>query len=329
MEPANRSRFSEWLAPLVVLSSNAISLTGVVLVTSATVAWLFLLPLLFQGESANPYLGMLWVVVLGLFIVGLVLIPVGVHFRRRRLQKQQHTAHLAAFPPLTLQSPELRRLAGFIAVATFANVLIAGQLSYSTVEYMDSDRFCGQVCHTVMQPEYTAYQQSAHARVGCVGCHIGQGASWFVRSKLSGTRQVLAVLAHTYPRPIPSPVEQLRPARETCERCHWPERFTGDRFLVHTEYAEDEPNTASTTVLLLKIGGRTWNGTAGIHGVHVNAKTRIEYVTTDAKRQVIPQVILTAEDGTQTVYNDTTAKIKPQELAAGTRRTPRRRPRRP
>src|SRR5262249_49709145 len=141
-----------------------------------------------------------------------------------------------------------------------------GQLTYSAVEYMDGQRFCGQVCHTVMRPEFTAYQLSPHARVACVECHIGPGASWFVKSKLSGTWQLIAVATHSYPRPIPSPVANLRPARETCEHCHWPQRFTGDKMLVHTEFAEDEQNTAATTVLLMKVGGRAWNGTVGIHG---------------------------------------------------------------
>jgi nitrate/TMAO reductase-like tetraheme cytochrome c subunit len=82
-----------------------------------------------------------------------------------------------------------------------ANVAIGSQLAYSAVNYMDSVSFCGKTCHTVMQPEYTAYQNSPHSRVECVKCHIGPGAGWFVKSKLSGTRQLLAVTFNTYPRP--------------------------------------------------------------------------------------------------------------------------------
>ena len=139
-----------------------------------------------------------------------------------------------------------------MAGLTIANLAIFGIASYRGVEYMDSARFCGQTCHTVMQPEFTAYQSSPHQRVSCVQCHIGPGAGWFVRSKVSGVRQIVAVTFHTYERPIPTPVEQLRPARETCEQCHWPQRFTGDKFIVRTKYSDDEKNTALTTVLLLK-----------------------------------------------------------------------------
>jgi hypothetical protein len=112
--------------------------------------------------------------------------------------------------------------------------------SYRGVEYVDSINFCGTTCPTVTSPEYTAYQNSPHAHVTCIDCHIGPGAPWFVRSKLSGLRQVLAVTFHAYSRPIPSPVKYLRPPRETCEQCHWPQRFTGDKFLVKTSYKDDE-----------------------------------------------------------------------------------------
>ena len=108
---------------------------------------------------------------------------------------------------------------------------------------MDSVTFCGQTCHTVMQPEFTAYQNSPHSRVECVKCHIGPGAAWFVQSKLSGVGQVFAVTFNTYPRPIPTPVHNLRPARETCEACHWPQKYGEDRLRVIHKFADDETNT--------------------------------------------------------------------------------------
>ena len=112
-----------------------------------------------------------------------------------------------------------------------------------------------------------------------------------------GLRQVFAVTFHTYSRPIPSPVKYLRPARETCEQCHWPQRFTGDKFLVNTSYKEDEKNTPQTDVLLLKVGGRTWQGSVGIHGRHLADTARIRYISTDAERQVIPVVYFTDDQG--------------------------------
>src|SRR5260370_38127396 len=159
------------------------------------------------------------------------------------------------------------------------NVLIFGTASYRGVQYMDSTSFCGTTCHRVMDPEYTAYQNSAHWRVECVDCHIGPGAAWFIRSKLSGLRQVFAVTFHTYSRPIPSPVKYLRPARDTCEQCHWPQRFSGDKFILKTNYKDDEKNTPMTTALVMKIGGWAPSGYLGINGGHLDDGSRIHYIS--------------------------------------------------
>jgi nitrate/TMAO reductase-like tetraheme cytochrome c subunit len=186
---------------------------------------------------------------------------------------------------------------------------------------MDSTAFCGQTCHTVMTPEFTAYQSSPHARVECVDCHIGPGAGWFIRSKLSGLRQVFAVTFHTYSRPIPSPVKYLRPARETCEQCHWPQRFSGDKFIVKVNYKDDEKNTLMTTALVMKIGGRASSGSVGIHGRHLEEGSRIHYISTDERRQVIPVVYYTDDKGKTVEYVSTDIKVSKQELEKGEKRT--------
>ena len=156
--------------------------------------------------------------------------------------------------------------------------------------------------------------------MACVECHIGPGAPWFVKAKISGVRQLFAVALKTYSRPIPSPVHDLRPARDTCEHCHWPQKFTGDKFLVRTKYADDEKNTPSTSVLLLKIGGRTAQGLVGIHGRHLDDAERIEYVSTDGRRQVIPLVTYTDDAGKKIEYVST--EIEADDRAARQRRAP-------
>jgi hypothetical protein len=171
-----------------------------------------------------------------------------------------------------------------------------------------------------MAPEYSTYQNSPHSRVECVECHIGPGAGWFVRSKLSGLRQVVAVTFHTYSRPIPSPVKYLRPARETCEQCHWPQRFTGDKLLVNTSYKDDEKNTPQTDVLLLKVGGRTWQGSVGIHGHHLADNARIRYISTDVERQTIPVVYYTDDSGKTTEFVSSDVKPTQQQLDKGEHR---------
>jgi hypothetical protein len=213
---------------------------------------------------------------------------------------------------LSFRNPEFRRLVVFIAATTFANIVIASQLTYGAVTYMDSATFCGQTCHTVMQPEFTAYQNSPHSRVECTKCHIGPGASWFVRSKLSGVGQVFAVAFNTYPRPIPTPVHNLRPARDTCEGCHWPQKYGADRVRIVQKFADDEANTATKSVLLMRIGGG--GGATGIHGVHMQEGAKFEYAHADEKRQTIPWVRYTAPNGTVTEYF--ADGVKPDQLKA-------------
>jgi hypothetical protein len=287
-----------WLSPLVHLSNNWISFLGVLLTTTGGVAWLFILPIQVRGGEAHPYLGILFFLVCpALFFAGLALIPLGIWLRFRLERARGEWPR--EFPPVDWRNADFRRLAGFVAAATMANVIIGGNFTYAAVSYMNSVSFCGQACHSVMQPEFTAYQDSPHFRVNCVDCHIGEGASWFVRSKLSGVRQVFAVAFNTYQRPIPAPVHDLRPARETCETCHWPGKFGGYRLRVLPKFAEDEANTASKTVLLMKIGGG--QDVKGIHGFHLGPGINIEYAS-DPSRQNISWVRYTEPSGSSTEY---------------------------
>jgi nitrate/TMAO reductase-like tetraheme cytochrome c subunit len=315
MTKASRERISGFLRPAVFLSQNPISQTGVVLTTSAAVTLIvFWVYLIVQARPIHPYTGILFFLILpGVFALGLLLIPLGAILRRRKLRARGQLPR--EYPRIDLRSPYLRRALLLVGFLTFVNFAIMGAASYKGVEYMDSAQFCGQTCHTVMSPEFTAYVNSPHSRVACVECHIGPGAPWFVKAKISGVRQVFAVTLKTYSRPIPSPVHELRPARDTCEHCHWPQKFTGDKFLIRTKYGDDEKNTPATTVLLLKIGGRTAQGLVGIHGRHLDTVERIEYVSTDGRRQVIPRVTYIDDDGRKVEYVSTDVKPTAEQLA--------------
>ena len=314
------SRFREWLRPAVYLGQNPISMIGAVLTTSAAITMLGFWGFeLVHAGPARPYAGIVFFFILpAIFVLGLLLMPLGGLLRRFRLRQQGKLPHV--YPAVDLCQPVLRRAFVLVTVLTFVNVALMGTASYKAVEHMDSVEFCGQTCHSVMAPEYTAYLNSPHSRVACVDCHIGSGAPWFVKAKISGLRQLFAVNLKTYSRPIPSPVHNLRPARDTCEHCHWPERFTGDKFLVKTKYADDEQNTPATTVLLLKIGGRTAQGLVGIHGRHLAAAERIEYVSTDGRRQVIPRVTYTENDGKKVEYVSDEVKPTAEQLSRAERR---------
>ncbi len=275
---------------------------GVATVTTATVFWLFLLPTTLRGGETNPYIGILSYMILPMFFFGgLGLIPVGIALKRRREVK--HGKYPTSFGPVAWSNVEFRRLVIFVGLMTGVNMVIASQLTFGAVSYMESVTFCGETCHTVMQPEYTAYQNSPHSRVECVKCHIGPGASWFVKSKLSGTGQLIAVALNNYPRPIPTPVHNLRPARDTCEGCHWPQKYGADRLRIFPKYADDEASTLTKNVLLLKIGGG--NKGMGIHGTHLGTGIKIRYAHSDESRQTIPWVEYDG-NGRKTVYGPAT-----------------------
>ncbi len=297
---------------------NTTSIVGAFITTFSVMLFLVVFLADLFGMHTNPYMGIVFFLILpGIFLFGLALIPIGAWNRRRR-QAAGHGLDMH-WPHFDLNDPAQRKMGGIVLALTAANVIIVSLAAYRGIEYMDSVAFCGQVCHSVMQPEFAAYQDGPHSRVNCVQCHIGPGASWFARSKLSGTRQVFAVSLNTFSRPIPSPVENLRPAREVCEQCHWPEKFHGDKVQRIYDYGDDEKNSESVTTLQVHVGGGSERlGVAtGIHW-HMNVANEIEYIATDDKRQVIPYVRLRDRAGNVREY--VAEGVTPEQLARGERR---------
>jgi hypothetical protein len=195
------------------------------------------------------------------------------------------------------------RIIQVITILTLVNLVLLSVVGYRGFHYMDSTEFCGEVCHQVMMPEFTAYKRSPHASVECVQCHIGPGAEWFVKAKLSGARQVLAVIFDTYHKPIKTPVENLRPAREVCESCHRPELFHGDLIQVRRHFTQDQDNTPKFTVLNMRVGGGgdQWQAAEGIHW-HVSKDHKLRYYATDREREKIVWIQQVNADGTTRVW---------------------------
>lgn len=303
----------------VPLIRSPLSIAGMVLTTISAVVFLVVFLADLFGMHTNPYIGILFFLILpGIFVIGLALIPLGAWVERRRRAGGKKPSELQ-WPRIDLNNPRHRGIAVAIFALTMANIIIVSLAAYRGIAYMDSVQFCTESCHTVMKPEATAHQASPHARVTCVECHIGAGATWFAKSKVSGTRQLLAVSLHTYSRPIPTPVQSLRPARDTCEQCHWPAKFHGDKVQRIVEYGSDEKNTESVTVLQMHVGGTSGlaGAASGIHW-HADAANEIEYVATDDKRQVIPYVMV--KDRTGAVREYVAAGVTPDQLAKGERR---------
>ena len=287
-----RQRLAAILEFLRVISLDPVGATGVVFATLGGSLFVILVLLSLIGVPFNQYIGIfIYMGLPAVLVFGLVLIPIG----RWRVV---HRYADGKPPKFDLTNPRHQRRLLIVMTLTVANVLIFGVAAFEAFHLSESNEFCGTMCHKVMSPEWTAFQDSPHSRVGCVKCHIGPGAGWFVRSKLSGARQVIAVALDSYTRPIETPVHNLRPARDTCEQCHWPEKFHGDRINVLHRFQEDEENTELMTVLAVHVGGGTVNGepSGGIHW-HTNPANRISYVSTDHSRLEIPWVRLETHDG--------------------------------
>lgn len=287
------------------LWNNLITMTGMFLAITAFLGLLTFGLFHLAAPVTNPYVDIVgYLLMPGVLVLGLIIIPLGILFKSWRLHRRNPEQKLAfCFPRIDLNDPRQRQAAKIVLGGTFILLPVVGVSSYHGYHFTDSAEFCSQACHTVMEPQAVTYAQSGHARVPCAECHIGSGANWFVKAKLSGTRQVFAVLQDSYSRPIPPAIKHLRPARETCEQCHWPEKFFGDQLADLTRFASDEANTRHEIQMVLKTGGGSHSASQieGIHK-HIALAGRIEYVADDDKLQEIPWVKMTHYDGHEVIY---------------------------
>ena len=135
----------------------------------------------------------------GMLIFGLLLVPFGawrVRNERRKAAIEGMVSleeEIPQFPRLDLNDPHRRHLFIFFILASVVFVVIVAIASIKGFEFTESTVFCGEVCHVVMEPEHTAWSNSPHAKVKCVECHVGPGAAWYVKAKISGMRQLYAV----------------------------------------------------------------------------------------------------------------------------------------
>lgn len=291
------------------LFRNWTTLIGLTIVAASFFSFLLLFVLDSLAHFSNPYIGILtYMVAPGFLVLGLCLAIVGALIRRHRIAKT------GALPAMTIDfsRPRDRRFLAIFVFGSVAFLLISAVGSYHTYHFTESTQFCGQACHTVMKPEMVTYHNGPHARVACVDCHIGEGATWFVKSKLSGAYQVYATAMDKYPRPIPTPIKNLRPAQETCERCHWPQKFVGNKVKTYHYFLGDEENSYEALKLMLKVGGADprQGPVEGIHW-HMNVANKVEYIATkledgvwvpDESRQSIPWVRMTDPQGVMTEF---------------------------
>ncbi|MCX6273478.1 MAG: NapC/NirT family cytochrome c [Bacteroidetes bacterium] len=294
---------------------NWLSITGFILAVNSLVLILFLFIFSLTSSTASFYLGMYTYIVLPVFLViGLILIPLGMIVKVKKVKDE--SLEQQRWPVLDMNLQEHRSTLLKVTIVTFLFLVASAMGSYQAFRYTESVEFCGKLCHKVMEPEHTTYLNSPHARVACVECHVGEGASWYVRSKLSGLYQVYSVLFHKYSTPITTPLMNLRPARETCEKCHWPQKFYARKLVSNMRYLADSSNTEWTYSLVMKIGPNfsAWGLKEGIHW-HINPDVKIDYIAGTRDRESIPWVKYTnLKTGEVKIFRDSENKLEPKAM---------------
>lgn len=285
---------------------NWISLIGLTIALISLFMIIFLFAISIFIEQGSSYIGLVIYIILPAFlVVGLLLIPVGMLLKSRK-DKRDNIKGEEGWPEINLNNIRHRNAFIVFFIGTTIFLFVSAFGSYEAFHYTESVEFCGTLCHSVMQPEYIAYQNSPHARVACVDCHVGTGADWYIRSKMSGLYQVYAVIADVYPKPIPTPISNLRPASETCQECHWPQKFYPAKLKHEKHFLSDEENTEWDIYMMMKIGAsHSSKGLEeGVHW-HINPDVKVEYAATDEQRQNIPWVRYTnLKTGKVTIYED-------------------------
>lgn len=300
---------------------NPITIAGAGLSALSLGLIVFLTVLDLLSPESKPYMGILTFIILpGFLLIGVAFLLVGIIRERGRLRKGIIRKRRIIL--INLNDPKQRKFLISISSGALLLMFVSAFGSFKAYEYTETDQFCGEVCHKVMEPEYVAYLDSPHSRVGCVKCHIGEGTSWYVKSKISGAYQVYSVLFSKYSKPIPTPVKELRPAEGTCEQCHSPSNFLSEKKTNHIYYLSDESNSKSELSMLVKIGGgdNQLHEPNGIHW-HISQENKITYVFTDERRLVIPWVKQTTKDGKEIIYRSTEIKFDEKHISDENMRT--------
>lgn len=279
---------------------NSITYVGVMLSVFILFCELFLFAIDFFTPAPSVYLGILTYLILPPFLIlGLILIPLGAYFKKKHIL---HGLGEKSPKPLVidLSLTTHQNATVIFMVGTMVLLIMTAIGSYKAYNYTESTQFCGITCHQVMKPEYTTHNSSPHQRVKCVDCHVGSGANWYLHYKVAGTKMVVKALDGSYDRPIPAPVETLRPAKETCEECHWPGKSFSAIQLNKSYYADDPSQAPPWKInMLMHVGGG--NGMSGIHA-HMYYGNDIYYAAEDAKRQKITWIKTIDKNGKVVIF---------------------------
>ena len=301
--------------------SNPVSLTGLVIAVFNFGFIVFLSVVEALSSRAHPYADLvIWLILPAFVLCGVVLIIIGM--RRERKKERAGAPAEPRFLVIDFNDPKHRKTAVMVLTAFLLMSLLYAFAGYKTYEFTESKTFCGMMCHQVMGPEARSHRYSVHAKIACADCHVGPGAKYFLLYKLKGTRQLFDVLLNRYPKPIPTPVADLRPSQDVCENCHGPKYQVNQKLESRTYFLSDKKNTRKSINLLLRMGKTEYTPERPpkMHW-HSSTTEEIVYVAADAKRTDIPWIRVKRLDGKERVYSSTDSKLSDADAAkAGTRR---------
>ncbi len=282
---------------LQLLFMNWIGKAGTILATTAFISFFIFEGLSLVGVFKSAYTGIVtYFIIPMIFIVGLILLPIAWYKQKKETGTTLRHVFLEQLDAKEIGSQNFwEKVIPVVFILTIVNVLFIVAAGSSAMHYMDESEFCGTACHTIMGPEWQVYNASPHSRVPCVDCHIGEGVQALAAAKLNGAWQAVAAMFDLYDKPIGTPIHNLRPARETCGKCHWPEKHYGSKLVKINRYKEDEANTLQFTTLNLKVDASIGVG-SGIHW-HIAAENEVRYSSLDDQRETMIWVEVKRADG--------------------------------
>ncbi|NQV16863.1 NapC/NirT family cytochrome c [bacterium] len=289
--------FGRYYLFLQLLFLNWIGKVGTILSTTAFVSFFILEGLSLIGVFHNTYTGIVTYFVLPmLFALGLILLPIAWQKQKKETGTTLHHVFLEALGDHEIGTQNFwEKVIPVVFILTIVNVLFIVGAGSSAMHYMDQSEFCGTACHKVMGPEWQVYKESPHSRVACVDCHIGEGVQALASAKLNGAWQAVSAILDLYDKPIGTPIHNLRPARETCGKCHWPEKHYGSKLVKLNRYKDDEANTHQFTTLNLKVDAMTGVG-SGIHW-HISEDNEVRYSSLNDQRETMLWVEVKRAEG--------------------------------
>ncbi len=293
---------------------NPISLVGAFITMISLVFIILLLIFEFTVGTNNPYTRLItYIIIPSVLLIGFTIILVGWLKENRNKGKERRP-----LPVLNFNRAKHQLFFFLISVLSFTFVITTIYGSRKAYEYTESNSFCMEACHEVMEPVSVTYKASPHSKIACVDCHFTEKSSFWDQNRLSGLPQVYMTLTDSYEKPLGAPTTYLRPSAEACKKCHWEDKFYEQKSFTRDYFLSDEENTHYQITLTMKVGGgnRELGISSGIH-YHMGIGKDILYIEPDNKDDAIPLVkAISNSDGEETVYRllgkqiSTTAQFK-------------------